>query len=75
MLHSIVMKTDKRGTRPSHEPLPDDAGLRRAVQVIVQDFNGDTSAYFDSMRRDVSAEEKESEEREARIAHHFAKSV
>jgi len=66
------MTTDKR-TKPADEPLTDDAGLRRAVQVIVNEFNGDTLAYFDSLRQNAPAHERESQEREARIASRFAK--
>lgn len=69
--------TAKRGAKSLEEPLTDDADLQRIVQTIIRDFNGSTSDYFNSMRRtdDASVREKESQEREYRIAHQFSKLV
>jgi hypothetical protein len=58
------------------EPNPvTDADLDRIVHVIVHDFNGDTSAYFASIRPGSSVEKDKTEQQEAVFARQFAKSV
>jgi hypothetical protein len=51
----------------------EDSDVRRLIHTIVTDFNGDTLAYFGSIR--PNKKEKESDKTEARIAHRFTKSI
>ena len=54
-----------------------DADLRRLLQIIVRDYDGDTSAYFDSLRNKESAgssqEESQQERESRRLARRFVK--
>jgi hypothetical protein len=75
MLKTLTMVANRTGEKPEQSESEADSDLRKIVHVIVTQFNGDTSAYFDSLRRGVANEGKESEEREARIASHFAESI
>lgn len=75
MLGTVNMGTDRIRKTPAPPEGDADSDLRNLVHIIVTEFNGDTSAYFDSIRPDVSGEEEESEKREARIARRFTKSI
>ena len=55
--------------------LSDDADLRRLVRVIVRDFKGDTSAFFDSIGRGPAHQADEVDARESKIVRRFAKSI
>lgn len=52
----------------------DSEGLRRIVQIIVHDFNGDSSAYFNSVMP-ARASASDADEQESKVAHRFTKSV
>jgi hypothetical protein len=51
----------------------DDADLKRLLHSIVHDFKGDTSAYFESLKRKLSSQADD--DLESRIARRFAKSL
>jgi len=69
----MTMSIEQPKTRNVEELSPADARLEEVVRIIVNDFNGDTLAYFNSIR--PSSPFEESEEREAFIARRFAKSI
>jgi hypothetical protein len=53
-----------------------DAALDRIISVIVNEFNGDTVAFYESIRKDDPAKtSKADESHEACIAQKFVKSV
>jgi hypothetical protein len=61
-----------------NEPSEDlnDAELRRLIKIIVNDFNGDTSAYFASLQgSSASRADREREESESKITRRFAKTL
>jgi hypothetical protein len=75
----VTMNTAGRSiTTPSNELLEDlnDAELRRLVNIIVHDFNGDTSAYFASLKASsANGADREREESESKITRRFAKII
>lgn len=75
MLDTVNMGTNRIRKKVALPEREADSDLRKLIHVIVTEFNGDTSAYFDSIRPNVSGEGKESEKTEARIAYRFTKSI
>jgi hypothetical protein len=65
----------KQKDRPPRRASEDDSEeLRRMVQVIVHDFNGNTSAYFNSVKP-VRVRGLDADATESKIALSFAKSM
>ena len=76
MLTTVMMAPDRLNRQKKPDDLPPTNGdLRRVVQVIVNEFGGDTVAYYNSIRPESSRAQTESEHEEARIARRFAKST
>ena len=75
LYYANVMTVGSDETRFVPPSSDDTAVLRKIVRIIVRDFNGDTSAYFDSIQPDASAEQRKADETESRIAHRFTKSI
>jgi hypothetical protein len=73
----LTMETDVMPLEPKEKPTNGesgaDAALKRVIDIIVHEFNGDTVAYFESVRPNESAKNEEIEKRAACIAQKFAK--
>ncbi|MGC9261552.1 MAG: hypothetical protein ACP5I8_15930 [Phycisphaerae bacterium] len=75
MLSSVGVRKGSSSVLPVQEESEIDSGLVRILGVIVHDFNGSTSAFFDSIQPDFSGQAKEREEKESRVVGRFIKSV
>lgn len=74
MLLPTVMK-GSRVNRCHHLTDEIDENVSTIVHVIVNNFDGDTLAFFDSIRPDDSKERQAAEQNEANVARRFAKSL
>jgi hypothetical protein len=76
---SAIQGVDRPGRPKSDETASSssaDADLRELVHKIVHDFNGDTSAFFDSLRPTKTSDESEADHREHRAAvHRLARNI
>ena len=62
MLRFVAMGKQSKKNEPDETEV--DSGLLRVIHTIINDFNGDTSAFFDSIRPDLKRQEKERENEE-----------
>jgi hypothetical protein len=71
---AIPGRAQSRGMDSSNDSAADE-DLRRVVHVIVHDFNGDTSAFFESLQATKQTSEAHEDDLESGIVRRFARSV
>jgi hypothetical protein len=75
-LETDNMTSEKPKSQPKERKSEADATLGRIIDIIVNEFSGDTAAFYESIRQDAPNKDQQADDKEAAcIAQRFAKSV